>query len=504
VAEQWTSAANPKVQARQLQDGQWWAEFKDPILDSLIRQAYEQNLNLRVAATRVLQARGQQAIAVGTLFPQTQQATTSYSRTNISSNSANNPGVLRQFVNGLGPSIYNIPEPLLPTNYYSTWSAGFNMSWELDLWGRLRRSIETSNANLDSSVENYDDALVTLIADVATNYVQFRVAQQRIKIALDNVRIQEGVVKLVEERFKVGTGNRLNVEQARTVLAQTRASVPALRISLAQANFALCTLLGIPPHELETTLGVGPELGSNPILNTPDWVAVGVPADLVRRRPDVRGAERQVAAQSAQIGVAEADLYPSLYVDGMLGLQAVEVSRLFTPGSFFGTIMPNFRWNILNYGRVLNNVRVQDTHMQELIATYQNLVLRAAQEVEFALVGFLQSRQQAEALKEGVTAATSATKLGIQQFVAGTADFNRVFNLETTQVQVQDQLAVAQGNVALDLISAYRAVGGGWQLRCPAGSEKEAVTHEELDLSIPPRVLPKDEQTESKPKPAIR
>jgi NodT family efflux transporter outer membrane factor (OMF) lipoprotein len=342
------------------------------------------------------------------------------------------------------------------------------MSWELDFWGRFRRSIESSNATLDSTVENFDDALVTLVADVATNYVQYRVAQQRIKIALENVRIQEEVVKLVEEQFKVGINKvtRLDVDQARTVLEQTRATVPALQISLAQADDALCTLVGVPPHNLEPVLGPGPDLGVDPMPNTPSWVAAGVPADLMRRRPDVRSAERQVAAQCAQIGVAEADLFPSFYIDGMLGLQASDIAKVFEPNSFFGTIMPNFRWNILNYGRILNNVRVQDARTQELIASYQNLVLRAAQEVENGLAGFLRSREQSAALNRSVQAATNATKLGVEQFRTGTIDFNRVFNLETTQTQVQDQLAVAQGNVALNLINTYRAVGGGWQLRC--------------------------------------
>jgi NodT family efflux transporter outer membrane factor (OMF) lipoprotein len=453
------------VQNRHLQD--WWGVFEDPTLNSLIDTAYGQNLNLRAIGTRVLQSRAQQAIAVGNFFPQTQQANASYSRVGLSRNTANNVTALDPlFLNPSNSSAVSlIPADQTPTNWYAQWSTGLNMSWELDFWGRFRRQIESANANLDASVENYDDALVTLLADVATNYVQFRVAQQRIRIARDNVRIQDGILKLTEERFRVGTSTRLDVEQAKTVLQQTLSSIPALQITQGQANDVLCVLLGVPPHDLEPELGPGPELGSDPMPNTPAWVAAGIPADLLYRRPDVRSAERQVAVQSAQIGVAEADLYPTIAINGNLGWEAQNLSKLFESSSFFGTIMPDLKWNILNYGRILNNVRLQQVRVQELIATYQNRTLMAAQEVETALRGFLRSREQAEALAASVKAAAEATQIGTQQYRAGTIDFNRVFNLETTQVQQQDQLAVAQGNIALNLIATYRALGGGWELR---------------------------------------
>jgi NodT family efflux transporter outer membrane factor (OMF) lipoprotein len=387
---------------------------------------------------------------------------------------ANNPAALEPLLANL-PSDVFIPRRQIPTNWYSNWSAGFNLSWELDFWGRFRRSIESADANLDASVENFDDALVTLLADVATNYVQYRVAQQRIKIAADNVRIQEGLVAVAEKQLKVGTVTRLDVEQLRTLLEQTRSTIPALLITLGQANDTLCILLGTPPRDLEPELGPGPELGSDPMPNTPVWVAAGIPADLLRRRPDVRSAERQVAAQSAQIGVAEADLYPALFINGTLGWEAQDPSRLFESKSFMGTIMPNFKWNILNYGRILNNVRQQDARTQELVVTYQNKVLTAAREVQVALRGFLRSQEQADNLARSVTAAVVATKIDEKLFRDIKADVNRLFTLESTQVQQQDQLAIAQGNVALNLINAYRALGGGWELRIQKeGSEKEA------------------------------
>jgi NodT family efflux transporter outer membrane factor (OMF) lipoprotein len=464
VAPEWTYAQDPAVQNRHLQD--WWRVFEDPILDAMIVMAYEQNPTLRMTGTRVLEARAQQAIAVGNIFPQSQTAIASYARVALNSN-----------MPLVGPILQLFP-PNLRTGAFSNWLNGFNLSWELDLWGRLRRNIESNNASLDASVEDYDDALVTLFADVATNYVQYRVAQQRIKIARDNVRIQEGVLAISEEKFRVGTTDRLDVEQARTVLEQTRSTIPALEITLGQANDTICTLLGLPPHDLAEDLGPGPELGSPPMPNTPAWVATGIPADLLRRRPDVRAAERRVAAQCAQIGVAEAALYPTLAINGIIGWDAKNFAQLFDTRSFIGAVFPSFTWNILNYGRILNNVRLQEATTQELIATYQNAVLRAGREAQVSQRGFLRAREQTEDLARAAAAARAAAQLGVQQYKAGTIDFNRVFNLETTQVQQQDQLAVASGSIALNLIGTYRALGGGWELRLqpdprcagPAGS----------------------------------
>jgi NodT family efflux transporter outer membrane factor (OMF) lipoprotein len=451
VAADWIQADDPGVQKQHLQD--WWQVFGDPTLDALIVTAYEQNPTLRIAGTRVLQARAGQAIAVGNILPQSQQATASYARVNLNRNM---PliGPLVNATNGSGTSLA-----------FSNWFDGFNLSWELDLWGHIRRNIESNNASLDASVENYDAALVTLLADVATSYVQYRIAQQRIKIAQDNVRIQQGILALAEERFRVGTTSRLDVEQARTILEQTRSTIPALQIALGQANDTLSTLIGMPPRDLEADLGPGPDLGSNPMPNTPAWVATGIPADLLRRRPDVRSAERQVAAQSAQIGVAEAALYPTLAINGILGWDAQDFTQFFSTKSFIGAVFPSFSWNILNYGRIKNNVRLQEAKTQELIATYQNQVLTAAREVQTPLRGFLRSREQADDLDRSVKAAKAATELGVQQYRTGVIDFNRVFNLETTQVQQQDQLAVAAGNIALNLVNVYRALGGGWELR---------------------------------------
>jgi NodT family efflux transporter outer membrane factor (OMF) lipoprotein len=464
VAEEWIQAKDARVQERHLQD--WWSVFQDAKLNTLIDTAYRQNLTLRIAGTRVLEARAQQAIAVGSIFPQTQQLNGEYSRVGLSRNMANNPVALSPLL-ATSPAASQIPGAEIPTNWYSTWNAGFNLSWELDFWGRFRRAIETANANMDASVENFDDALVTLLADLATNYVQYRVAQQRIAIARANVKIQQDILALVEEQARVGINKvtQLDVQQARTVLEQTRSTIPALEIVLGQANDTICILLGLPPRDLGQDLGPGPGVDTEPLPNTPSWVAAGIPADLLRRRPDVRSAERQVAAQSAQIGVAEADLYPAIFVNGTLGWEAQDLTKLFESKSFLGNITPNFRWNILNYGRILNNVRQQEARTQEFIAAYQNRVLTAGREVQTALRGFLRSQEQAEDLARSVRAAKKALAVGKDQYRVGVIPFNTVFNLEITQVQQQDQLAIAAGNIALNLIAVYRALGGGWELR---------------------------------------
>jgi NodT family efflux transporter outer membrane factor (OMF) lipoprotein len=457
VAEEWIQAKDPRTQGPPPRDGNWWEVFQDPILNSLTVRAYQQNPNLRSVGTRVLQARAVQAIAVGNVFPQSQQAVGLYSHGTFASN---------------------------PAHIDFT---GFNLTWELDFWGKYRRQIESANAALDASVESYDDALVTLLADVATNYVEYRIAQQRIKIAQDNLRTQEKLVAIVEQQQKVGTATDLDVRQLRTLMKQTQSSIPALRITLGLANDRLCILLGEPPHDLAPELGPGPDLGSLPMPMTPQSVAAGIPADLLRRRPDVRSAERQVAAQTPQIGVAEANLYPSVSIGTILG--DLDVSRISLPAitgpvaiaspqvpssGFLGLFNTQFSWNLLNYGRLANNVHLQQARTQELIAAYQNRVLVAAQEVQSALRGFLDSQEQAGALSGSAADAAAAAKIGEDLFNQVKADANRLFILENTRLQTQDQLAVAQGNIALDLINVYRALGGGWELRtqlesCGAG-----------------------------------
>jgi NodT family efflux transporter outer membrane factor (OMF) lipoprotein len=439
VAQNWIEAGDKRVRSQSDDLSKWWKVFNDPILDQLICFAYQQNLTLREAGFRVLEARAQLGIAVGSIFPQTQDAYGTYTRTAISRQIASS---------GLNSK-----------HFFSAWDFGFNLAWEIDFWGEFRRAIESANDTLDASVEDYDDVLVTLLSDVATNYVLMRTTEQRIKYARDNVELQEKTVKVIEGRRDAGVARQLDVDQARSVLAQTAATIPPLEITLRQTINQLCILLGIPPEELRAKLGPGP------IPTAPVDVAVGIPADLLRRRPDVRRAERQAAAQSAQIGVAEANFYPHISILGTIGYSAQEFKNLFRSSAFHGTVGPSFEWNILNYGRILNNVRFQDAKFQELVALYQNTALTAAQEAENGLVTFLKAQEFAKLQGESVDYADKAVKVVLAQYELGIVDITQLIQIELNLVVQQDTLAQAQGEIPTGLIQTYKALGGGWQLR---------------------------------------
>jgi NodT family efflux transporter outer membrane factor (OMF) lipoprotein len=437
LAPAWIDASNPRVQSTTADLSTWWGVFGDPVLDELVRIAYEQNVNLRTAATRVLEARATRAIAVGTLFPQQQSAGGSYTRTQVSGNLANTP----------------------PQRFFDTWASGFNLGWEIDFWGKIRRTIESADDALESSVDDYDNVMVTLIGDVATAYVQYRILEQQIFYTQRNVDLQRGLLKIATQQWKAGQKGELPVVQSTSLLEQLEATIPLLEISLRQANNQLCVLLGMPPTDLAA------KLGRAPIPTSPAEAVVGIPADLIRRRPDLRSAERLVAAQNAQIGVAEANFYPAFFIDGTIGYQAKDLSHLFDARSLTGTIGPAFSWNILNYGRILSNVRLQDFKTQELVAVYQQKVLTAAQEVEGGIITYLNARREAEHLALSVKAAERAVKLTSDQLNAGVIDFTPVFVASQFLAQDQNAYAQAQGDVALGLITVYRALGGGWELR---------------------------------------
>lgn len=441
VAEHWIDAADVRVRSESTTDSQWWTVLNDPVLNDLIQTAYRQNLTLREAGFRVLEARAQLGIAVGSLFPQSQQAQGEFMQIALSAKEAN-----RQFT---------------PQRFFSQWTYGFGLAWELDFWGRFRRAIEAADDTLDASVENYDDVLVTLLGQVATAYVQIRTLEQELVYLRTNIELQKQTLEIAQVRFKDGATTELDVDQAASTLAQTESQVPQLEIQLRQANNQLCILLGIPPEDLRTKLEAGP------IPTTPPDVVVGIPADLLRRRPDVRRQERLAAAQCAEIGVAEADFYPAITISGAFGYAAKDFAGLFNSKAFQGNVGPSFQWNILNYGRILNNVRLQDAKFQELVVNYQNTVLKAGQEVENGLVTFLRSQQQAKLLAESVAAQEKAVKIVLAQYKGGLVDFNRVSVIEQNLVLQQTQLAQAQGGIALGLIQVYEALGGGWQIRCP-------------------------------------
>jgi NodT family efflux transporter outer membrane factor (OMF) lipoprotein len=444
VATDWIDAADKRVRTDSDDVDQWWTVFNDPVLNKLIENAYRQNLTLREAGFRVLMARAQLGISVGDLFPQTQFSDGDFTNKGVSVNVANRQAT--------------------PERWFGQWDYGFGLAWELDFWGRFRRAVEAADDELDASIEDYDDVLVTLLADVGTNYVQYRTFERRIELAQSSVKLFEKMLAVPAARYQGNDSNRAPVDVATANLAQARALIPQLEIGKREAQNRLCILLGMPPRDLEA------ELGKAPIPVAPVDVAVGIPADLLRRRPDVRRAERQAAAQSARIGIAESEFYPQIALNGTLGWSSEDLNNLFTKNSFRGTAGPSFQWNILNYGRLANNVDYQDAYFQELVTTYQQTVLRADSEVEDALVSFLKSQEQAKQLQVSSSAWRDGTSLMDAQYQGNLVDFTLVGYFQQNVLEQQDQAAQAEGNIALSLVQVYRALGGGWQIRLAGNS----------------------------------
>lgn len=438
VPENWSEYPSfPKVVAEE--NIEWWKQFNDPTLDHLIQTAYKQNLSLRTAGLRILESRAQLGLVKGNIFPQSQ----------------NLNGDLMT-IGSTGPS---------SNRYYNAASIGFDVGWEIDFWGKFSRSIESADASLFASIADYDDVLVTLTAEVARNYISVRTLEERIRLARKNSDLQRDGLQLVGHQFEAGTVTELDVQQALSLLNSTLATIPSLQSTLQQTRNGLAVLLGVFPEGLGEFLS---GVGTIPTVELE--VAVGVPADLLRRRPDIRKAEMQTAAQSAQVGVAVTELYPSFTLFGSLGWSANDIGGsslgdIFDSNSFSYSFGPAFKWNILNYGRIKNQIRIQDARLEQLLSSYQNIVLNAAREVEDSMTALVYAQKEAEFLQLGVTSSERSVELSLLQYEEGFADYQRVLDSTRALTQKQDQYAQLQGKVATDFISMYKALGGGWQIR---------------------------------------
>src|SRR5882762_4284324 len=443
-------AKDPRLSAESTNYRDWWKAFNDPALDRLIARAYQDNLTLQQAGVKVLEARAQLGITVGEIFPQTQQAIGSvqYNRTSDRASTA------ALFSGGGGGSVA----------YWQS-TIGAQASWELDFWGRIRRNIQSADASLLATLADYDNTLVTLTADVANTYIALRTAEERIRIAQENIDIQQQTLKIVESRFRNGIVTQLDVEQARTVLLNTQATLPTLETQRRQARDALSVQLGMPPSDLADLLE-----GPSVIPVSPPEVIVGIPADLLRRRPDIRSAELQAVAQSAQIGVARAELFPAFSLIGNLVLLSTDLgtfklSDMFRWGARQVQVGPSVQWNILNYGQITNNVRVQDASFQQLLLAYQRAVISAQQDVEDNLVAFLRAQDRADFLAKSVTSSRSALSIAVLRYREGVTDFTTVLTAQQALLSQQDSLATTLGNISTSLVGVYRALGGGWEIR---------------------------------------
>ena len=450
VSAAWLQAHEHAVRQDAPLERDWWSVYHDPVLDRLVQTAYGQNLSLMSAGTRVLAARAQLGVAIGEFFPQTQQlgAGVAYNQASSTDPTGNPTGNLGNF-------------------WRSSLSA--QVAWELDFWGKFRRGIETADASYLASIASYDDVLVTLIGDVASSYIGIRTLERQIAIAQANVVRQRKALAIARARFEGGTSTKLDVYQAENVLAATQATIPQLTSQLDQGKNALRVLLGMPPETLDAMLAGPP--GFKPVIPAPPaQVAVGIPADMVRRRPDLRAAELRAVAQSAQIGMAEADLYPAFILTGSFGTVGSNIGHaslddIFSSKGIFFSFGPSFQWPVLNYGQITNNVRVQDAKLQSLLIDYQQSVLRAQREVEDGLAAYVGTGKQVADLRVSERAASNALGIAMEQYRLGTRDFTTVLTAEQNLYTAENNLAVAYGNYASSLTTIYRSLGGGWQLR---------------------------------------
>ena len=407
----------------------WWAVFDDPNLTSLVEQAFESNLDLQIATVRIRQARASRGMTASGVGP-TVDASGSYRRSQTGSGT---------------PTV----------NRYQT---GFDAGWEIDLFGGVRRGVEAADAQLQAAIEYRRDVLVTLAAEVARSYIDLRTYQQRIAIAKRNLESQKRSAQLTKKRFDSGFVSGLDVANAEALVASTQGQIPLLESSAAQTVYSLSVLLGRAPGALMAELS---ETGAIP--PSPPAVPVGVPSDLLRRRPDIRQAEANIHAATANIGVATADLYPKVTIAGSIGFSAANSGDLFNPLSRFWSFGPSVTWNVFQSGRTLSNIELQKALEAESILAYRSTVLSAVQEVESALVASAKEQEHRKSLLASVAANRKAADLATQLYTEGETDFLNVLSAQRSLYTSEDSLVQSTQTVSVNLIALYKALGGGWE-----------------------------------------
>lgn len=409
----------------------WWDAFGDPLLSSLMLRARTGNRDLAQAEARIREARARRGIAQAERLPTVQSSAAATQRS--SSEEAGSGTTTRQY------------------------AAGFDANWELDLFGGRRRALEAASANLEASAYDLRDVLVSLCGEVALNYIDLRTFQARLAVAQSNLQAQSETHDIARWRQQAGLATQRDVEQARLNLEQTRALIPALQTGIAQSAHHIAVLLGQHPGTLQATL-----TPTRPIPVAPATVAIGVPAETLRRRPDVQRAERQLAAQTAQIGVATAALYPNFSLAGSIGLESLLARRLITASAVTSSLGASMGWTMFDAGRVRQNIAVQTALQEQALGRYEAAVLTALQDVENALTAHAAEQQRHAALTVAADAARNAATLAQQQYAAGLVDFQIVLDAQRSLLSLQDQLAASQGTVAANLVRLYKALGGGW------------------------------------------
>ncbi len=427
---------------------EWWKLFNDDTLNILVQKTYEQNLDLRSAGLRILQARAALGISEGLIYPQAQTLS----------------GSLAGIRNG--------------GNSFASAGVNFDVAWEMDVWGKYARGIESSEATLYASIASYDDILVSIIAEVARNYINFRTSQERIAFARRNIEIQAEVTKMTEIQFNAGNVSELDVQQAKTQLYTTKSLLPSLELSMIKSRNAIAVLLGTLPQSIDLILLKDSKAKKDTRVQgydyrldsyIPNAVLVNgfkVDADMVRRRPDLQVAELQAKAQSARIGSAEAELYPHFSLFGSLGYNTNNTSNSWvSAGDAIGvSVGPAVSWNIFQYDRIKNQVRVQDALFQESLNNYNKKVLLAVGEVSNSLDGYRLTKKQLELNAQAIEATLRAFELSITQYENGLVTYQRLLSTVEKLTRNEDTYAQIQGSIALQVIALYKALGGGWEI----------------------------------------
>ena len=448
---------------------QWWTTFHDPQLNKLIDRAVASNLDLKLATARVREARAQRSAAFAGLFPQVNLGV-DYTHSRISDN-----GVTSQFGGGGGGGAGGgaaggatgtqpgangsaaIPGGMLEE--FDLYQAGFDASYELDFFGKTRRGVRAANAAVQATVEGRRDTLVTLLGEVARNYVELRGYQRQYALAIENLNSQRETLTLTRQRQATGLTSSLDVARAEAQVATTAAQVPTLQSQVSQTIHRLSTLLGAQPAALAETLG-----NPAPIPPVPDLVPVGLPSDLLRNRPDIRQAERNLAAATENIGVAVADLFPSVTLNASIGFQSVRPGNVFEYASRYYSVGPQLNLPIFDAGRRWAQIQVRNAQQQQALFQYEQAVLGALRDVEDALVAYDKQQVRRGSLADAADANRRAVDLSRELYTQGLSDFTTVLDAERSLFAAQDSLAQSETQVSATLVTLYKALGGGWRL----------------------------------------
>ena len=412
----------------------WWTLFDDPTLVVLIDSAVQSNLDLKQAEARIRQARAARGVVAAGIGP-TADATGAYQRSRTASA-------------GKGKSGGDI------SNQYQ---AGFDSGWELDIFGGVRRAVEAADADLQAALETRRDVLVTLTAEVARNYIDLRAFQQRIAIARQNLAAQKHSADLTRQRFQGGFAGGLDVANADAQVATTASQIPLLESAVRQSIYSLSVLLGMDPAALLPELSPAEAIPAAPPPPPP-----GVPADLLRRRPDIRQAEAEIHAATARIGVATADLFPKFTIFGSAGVRSTDFSSWFNWDARVWSFGPSVSWNVFDMGRTRSNIELQQALQDQSLITYRQTVLNALQEVENALIASAKEAEHRRALVDAVEANRKAVDLATMLYTQGQTDFLNVLDAQRSLYATEDALVQSTGTVSTNLVALFKALGGGW------------------------------------------